>query len=95
MKKESRITVESIKVYETFNFIATNGDVTKMLTLDLNYQAGKFTITQRGEEGIRFDRDSVEDAELKIAATEAAIKYLKSIKFRSLISGSMERKNNK
>jgi hypothetical protein len=69
--------IEMNMQFETVRFIARHKGIGVHVDLNINFLNNSFTITQRSEEGIRFDKDSVEEAEVKMLAVNAAIKYLR------------------
>jgi hypothetical protein len=71
------MAIEIKRTWETVEFESTNlhtGYFAKV-TLTLNREKKTFQIQQPHEEGIRFDKDCIEQAEQRLKAVNAAFKY--------------------
>jgi hypothetical protein len=65
--------------WETVFFTAIKSGFEITVELSLNRESGVFTISQKNQEGIRFDGDSIEEAEMRVKAQAAAVRYVKSV----------------
>jgi hypothetical protein len=78
-RKHIDIMIEIKRKWETVEFTSYNKKTGNYCTVELNINRDthKFTITQPNEEGVRFDKDSLNQAEERLRAVQAAFKYVK------------------
>lgn len=68
----------ALKRYETIVIEVETENGYGCVHLEINHWAKKFTIVQEHEEGVRFDKDTIESAEAKALAVIKAVEYIKA-----------------
>jgi hypothetical protein len=78
------VEIDITKDSEYLTITASNGSKTVSVDLTIMYKKCSFIISSGCEEGVSFDKDSVDVALLKVKAVEAAVNYVKDLEDKGL-----------
>jgi len=70
-------TIKQQKTWETVFFTAEEDGITATVELELNHSTEQWQICTSGQEMVSFERDSLQEGELKIKALNTAVNYVK------------------
>lgn len=70
-------TIKQQKTWETVFFTAEEDGKSATVELELNHSTNKWQICTSGQEMVSFEKDSIQEGELRIKALNAAVNYVK------------------